>query len=47
MSLPIPKFIDVHRTVPENSAIFHYSDKYNSDRISGRKSWETYTMNKG
>ena len=45
MSLPIPKFIDVHGTVPENSTTFNYSHEYASYRISGRKSWETYTKN--
>lgn len=42
MSLPIPKVVDVHRTIPENSKALNYLDEYTSDRTSGRKSWETY-----
>jgi len=40
--LAIPKFVDVHKTVPENSTALNYLDEFTSDRISGRKSWETY-----
>jgi len=42
VSLSIPKVVDVHRTVPENSTTLNYLDECTSDRISGRKSWETY-----